>query len=207
MSATGQVIDIRRLPENYPTHLHDANFWESLGRVVATYGFLEEVLGKAIFSFTATRAYPVDEIEAAYEKWQPTLDRALSDALGGLISSYETAVREHPEASLESFPEMLADLRSAAALRNVLCHGSWRKPDASGASLPHFVNRDLQLFDTRIDIAFLRKTQRHVEELASHVISTVTSMGWQFPGSDSPGKSLAPACEPKSLIPNPKSLI
>src|SRR5947209_8488671 len=87
--------DFDKLPVQFPTHLHPAEFWEALGRVVATFGFLEETLGKAIFSFTATLQYPETEIQAAYEKWLPTLQRALSDPLGGLIDSYGKAVREN----------------------------------------------------------------------------------------------------------------
>ena len=57
----------------FPTHLHPAEFWEALGRVVATFGFLEETLGKAIFSFTATREYPEEELEPAFAGWRGNL--------------------------------------------------------------------------------------------------------------------------------------
>jgi hypothetical protein len=50
-------VDLDGVPDGFPTHRHEVAFWESLGRAVATFGFLEEVLGKAIFSFTATRPY------------------------------------------------------------------------------------------------------------------------------------------------------
>ena len=43
--------------------------------------FIEEVLGKAIFAFTATRKYEAQEIEDAYEAWLPRLERALTDQL------------------------------------------------------------------------------------------------------------------------------
>lgn len=42
----GFVVDIDRLPANFPTHRRDPAFWEALGCAVATFGFLEEVLGK-----------------------------------------------------------------------------------------------------------------------------------------------------------------
>jgi hypothetical protein len=51
------IIDRDRLPPLFPTHGHSPQFWEQLGRTIATYGFLEEALGKAIFAFTATRRY------------------------------------------------------------------------------------------------------------------------------------------------------
>ena len=43
------------LPNKFPTDGHEAAFWESLGRTVATFGFLEEVLGKAIFALPLSR--------------------------------------------------------------------------------------------------------------------------------------------------------
>jgi len=88
----GHIIDTSRLPEHFPTHRNEGAFWASLGRTVATFGFLEEVLAKAIFAFTATRPYEESEVEKAYEQWLPKLERALTDPLGGLIESFGKAV-------------------------------------------------------------------------------------------------------------------
>ena len=52
----------------YPTHKHDPIFWEALGRTIATFGFLEEVLGKAIYAFSKTRRDMQNETEAEYKK-------------------------------------------------------------------------------------------------------------------------------------------
>src|ERR1017187_2536190 len=92
-------IDRNSLPAQFPTHTHPPLFWEILGRTIATFGFLEEVLGKAIFAFTATARYPESEVEAAFEKWLPTLERALIDQLAGLIDTYGKAVRNNSEAT------------------------------------------------------------------------------------------------------------
>ncbi len=184
-------VDFDKLPVQFPTHLHPAEFWEALGRVVATFGFLEETLGKAIFSFTATRQYPEMEIQAAYERWLPTLQRALSDPLGGLIDSYGKAVRENPKATISNLDDLTDHLRKASTIRNVLCHGSWnRRPDNQGRSLPFFVNRNSKVFETPVDLAYLNQVQRHATELACAVISTVTQMGYQFPGSTGPGEPI-----------------
>lgn len=184
-------VDCDKLPAQFPTHLHPASFWEALGRVVATFGFLEEVLGKAIFSFTATREYPGTEIQAAYEKWLPTLHRALSDQLGGLIGSYEKAVSENPKATISDLEEIIGHLRKASIVRNVLCHGSWSsRPDEQGRSLPLFINKKNEIFQTPIDLAYLNQVQRHTAELACAVINTVTQMGFQFPGSNGPGNPI-----------------
>ncbi len=185
--AQGYVIDMENLPELYPTHLHSAEFWEALGRTVATFGFLEETLGKAIFAFTATREIPEEKVDEEFAKWLPTLQKALSDPLGGLIRSYESSVGTHQQDSIKEFDDLVHDLKKAAEIRNVLCHGSWRKPDRQGHSIPFFVDKKDRIFQTPIDITYLKQVQRHVTELTCAVVDTVTHMGWQFPGSAGPG--------------------
>jgi hypothetical protein len=183
------IIDFDNLPSLFPTQRHSPMFWETLGRTVATFGYLEEVLGKAIFAFTATIRYEETEIDdAVFDKWLLTLERALVDPLGGLIDSYGKAVRNNPEATIENLDELLGQLRTASVIRNVLCHGSWGPPDADGRSLPLFVNRQKMVWDTPIDIPYLEQTQKAVAELACAIFNTVTHMGWQFPGSRGPGK-------------------
>jgi hypothetical protein len=184
------IIDRDNLPPLFPTHRHSPQFWEQLGRAIATYGFLEEVLGKAIFAFTATRTYSPEEIEPAYRAWLPLLERALTDQLWNLAESYAKAVRNNPAATIENIDELVEHIKKATVIRNVLCHGSWRTPNANGASVPLFVNRHQQVFDTAIDIGYLRQVQTHVTELACSVMDTVTHMGWQFPGGAGLGKPI-----------------
>ena len=184
------IIDAGRLPPEFPTHRHPAEFWTALGRAVATFGFLEETLGKAIFSFTATRSYPEDEIDAAYNMWLPTLRRALSDPLGNLIDTFGKAAREHGSTTIENLNELLDDLRAASLVRNVICHGSWRVPDGAGRSTPLFVNRVGEKFEKALDVTFLDQLQRNTAGLACAVVNTVTHMGWQFPGSSGPGEPI-----------------
>jgi hypothetical protein len=188
---TPHAVDAAGLPESYPTDRNEPAFWEALGRAVATFGFLEEILGKAIFAFTATRPYG-DEAEArrAYDAWLPQLERALTDPLGNLIDVYGKVVREHSEASIANLDDLVADLREASDIRNVLCHGSWRAPDANGANIPLFVTRQKRIFDTGIDQRFLHQVQKTTAKLACAVVDTVTTMGWRFPGSSGLGKSI-----------------
>lgn len=148
------------------------------------------MLGKAIFSFTATREYPEEKLEAEFNRWLPTLERALSDPLGGLIDSFGKAVRDNNKATITNLDDLLNSLREAAVLRNVLCHGSWRSPDENGKSLPLFVNKRGEVFDTPIGVAFLNQLQRAGAVLTCEVISTVTHMGWQFPGSRGLGQPI-----------------
>ena len=182
------VVKVDALPAAYPTNYHAAEFWEELGRAVATFGFLEEVLAKAIFAFSGMREIPEDRAEAELEKWLPQLETALKDPLGGLVNSYASAVKAHGSATIQNLDELVSDLQKASALRNVICHGSWRVPDAQGRTRPFFVDRKLRVFDSPVDVAYLRQLQQHTLELACAVINSVTHMGWQFPGSAGPGK-------------------
>ncbi|NVK20998.1 MAG: hypothetical protein HWD86_00630 [Kangiellaceae bacterium] len=182
------IVNQTALPEGFPTHAHESEFWESLGRTVATFGFLEEVLLKAIFAFTATTEYSEDEIEEAYSKWVPKLERSLSDQLGSLIDTYGKSVRDNLSATIENLDVLLNDLRAASKIRNVLCHGSWRMPDSNGKSVPFFVNRQKEIFETPIDVSFLNQVQKHAVELTCAVINTVTHMGWQFPSCNGVGE-------------------
>jgi hypothetical protein len=155
---------------------------------VATFGFLEDALCKAIFAFTATTHYPEEEIEDAYREWLPTLERALVDPLGNLIDVYGKAVRNNSTSTIENLDDLLKALRAASKIRNVICHGSWGPPDARGATVPFFVNKQKEIFDTPVDESFLDQLQKSTTDLACAVIDTVTHMGWQFPGSTGPGE-------------------
>ncbi|ENN7159897.1 hypothetical protein ACAH48_000660 [Escherichia coli] len=184
------IIDRAKLPLQFPTHCQPAEFWEQLGRTVATFGFLEEILVKAIFAFTATRHYSNDEIEDAYKAWIPQLERALTDQLWNLAESYGKSVRLNSASTIENIDELVDDIKAAAKIRNVLCHGSWHTPDVEGKSIPLFFSKQNEKFNTPIDINYLHNLQRHVMDLICAVIDSVTHMGWQFPGGAGPGEPL-----------------
>jgi hypothetical protein len=169
-------------------------FWESLGRAVATFGFLEKVLGKAIFVFIGTRHYNTpEELESQLDALFEKLDIALTGQLGALIDNYESAVKRHQESPINNFEDLLKDLRKAAKLRNVICHGSWGDPDSNGASLPYFISKKKEKIITPMSSDDLARVQRHVASLACAVIDSVTCMGFQFPGLSGPGRPLLDA--------------
>ena len=184
------VADRDNLPADFPTHRHDPQFWEMLGRTIATFGFLEEMLGKAIFAYSATTQYPADKVEAAYAEWLPLLEKALTDQLWNLAETFGKVAQANSANSTQNIDELVAAIQNATAIRNVLCHGSWRLPDDNGASVPFFVNRKKEIFDSKVDLAYLHQVQAHVADLAISIVDTVTHMGWQFPGGAGPGKSI-----------------
>lgn len=184
------VINEDELPDLYPTHVHDAEFWESLGRSVAAFGFLEEILAKAIYALTGTREVNEQDAEDELNKWMAKLERSLSDQLGGLIDTYGKAAREHPSLKIDNIDELVEDLRSASRIRNVICHGSWRKPNENGQSKPFFVNRQQEIFDTDVGVDFLNQLREHTKCLICAVVNSVTTMGIRFPSSNGPGEKL-----------------
>jgi len=184
----GSFVDVDSLPRKYPTHRHDDYFWECLGRTVGTFGFLEGVLTQAIFALTATTKYSDDEIESEYEKWILNIERSLSDQLYNLIEKYGKAVRLNQDAKVDNLDELIANLKSASEIRNVICHGSWRCPDKNGATIPFYVNKKNMIFKTPIDVNYLCQVQKHTSELICSVINSVTQTGWQFPGTNGPGR-------------------
>ena len=141
MTAQPHVIDKSQLPPLFPTHRHDPAFWCSLGRAVATFGFLEEMLKKTVFALTGTVPAPEDEAEAAaaVEAWGDLLERSVAQPLGFMITKFHEAAKHHPELSTSNIDEFVADLRAAAKVRNLICHGSWGAPDESGGSVPFYV--------------------------------------------------------------------
>lgn len=180
-------VDMEGLPARYPTHRHTAEFWENLGRTIATFGFLENTLARAIFSFTSKKGVAENRSEHGFKNWAQTLEHALFDPFGGLITSYADAVRADKNSNVVNIEKLIEDLRAVSIIRNVLCHSSWNTPDDQGRSIPFFVDRRMNVFDEPIDVAYLHQLQRHVAELALDVINTVTQSGWQFPGTNGPG--------------------
>ena len=100
------IVKRDALPDRFPTHKHDPAFWEALGRAVATFGFLEDALFKAIFAFTATTHYQEDEIDEAYREWLPMLERVLVDPLGNLIDVCGRAVRNNSRSTIENLDDL-----------------------------------------------------------------------------------------------------
>jgi hypothetical protein len=184
------VINRSALPTEFPTQRHPPEFWEQLGRTVASFGFLEETLAKAIFAFTATTQYSEEGVQKVLAKWPDQLKLALSDTLYPLAEVYAKVVREYQDSDFQNLNDLIDDIKKAADIRNALCHGSWHQPDASGKSELFFFNKSAEKFDTRIDTAYLRRVQDHVVDLICAVISSVTAMGWQFPGGAGPGEEI-----------------
>ncbi|MFW0777883.1 MAG: hypothetical protein ACN2B6_09225 [Rickettsiales bacterium] len=187
-------VNSEKLPEYWPTHKHSKEFLEHLGRTVATFGFLEEALVKAILSFEGNKTVAVDESEERIEELlnalEAKLKKAITDTLNPLINAYHESMQpycgDNEKISNDYLNMLIKDLKAAADYRNLLCHASWRTPNKEGLSQAFFIrkrNGDHEIFDTPIGIDFFKQVQKHTAELICNIISTVTVMGWEFPGA------------------------
>lgn len=196
---TRHIVDKDALPEEFPTHCHPPEFWEALGRLAATFGFLEYTLARAIFALTATREYASEEeLDKAYSSWVQKLENALSDTLKPLVDTFATEVRQHQSSTISNLDELIDGLKQAATYRNVFLHAYWPPPDTCGFCVPFFVDRKIRkgkkdaVFNTPIDVDSLKRTQKFAAKLSVDVVNVVTHMGYQFPGSGGPGKKVWP---------------
>lgn len=185
-------INREKLDPNYPTHVLGTEFCEELGRTVATFGFIEDMLRKAIYGLTGAKQFDPEGDPSVFADWIKTLEKTLKDQLGGLIDAYGEALATNSKTKELDHAALLAKLKAAKDIRNVLCHASWGKPDDKGAIVPRFVNRSLLVFATPVDIAFLKSTRAELRHLICDILDSVTSVGYQFPGSGSPGEQAWP---------------
>jgi hypothetical protein len=189
-------MDRNKGAANFPTNRHPPEQWEELGRTVATFGFLEDVLLKAIVVFVSpTTQYSEQSAQKALDKFDAVIDRSLTDTLAQLADTYGKAVREHSSADFKNVNDLVEDIKKAAVIRNALCHGMWRPPGADGKSELDYFNRQNKKpvkFASRIDIAWMLQVREHVVTLIYNVINSVTVMGYQFPGGAGPGSPILP---------------
>ncbi len=171
---------------NFPTHRHKNEFWEELGRTVGTFGFLEEILIKAIYAISDSRPYS----KQAFFEWVPSIEKLLTNSLGKLIEKFHSEVKNHPNANIKNLETFIEYLKEAAKIRNALCHGSWSTPDEDNASIPFYVNNQFEVLDTPVNCDYLIQVRRHVAELSCEVINTVLSLDLKFPGFDNDAETL-----------------
>ena len=111
-------------PDDWPTHKAKPAFWEELGRAVATFGFLEDIIPRFLLAFEGSKDGK-DYTKEEAERWVRSLERSLSDPLGALIRKIEQAFEGDDRVSADSSTEIIGRLKELNRYRNALCHGAW----------------------------------------------------------------------------------
>ena len=130
-STTNRVLalvgELKTKVKETPVHDPTGALWEEIGRNVATFGMLEDLLPRALYIITGHQR--VDEAEDAkqqVEAWCAELIKNMSDTLGGLAYSLEASWKKrdgglHPENA-----EVVQEIRALAKVRNRVCHATYQ---------------------------------------------------------------------------------
>lgn len=180
------MIDIEKLlisHPNWPTNYHKPEFWEYLGRAVASLGLLEETLKKSIYIISGNkRISNLDNSDDEYNKWIKDLEKVASNAMGSLIKKLEGSINENHDFVFPELNNFIEKLERLLEWRNILCHGSWRPPDSEHKSQPLFIRRDLNCVQNTVDVDLLKKVIREAAESTCFLINIITTHGLEFPG-------------------------
>ena len=189
------VVDRAQLPEDWPTNAGSPAFWEELGRIVAAFTHLEDMLARAFFGLSGSRRFAnMEEAEAAYAQWEKDLKDTLTDTLGPLTEKLKKALKDDDRVSDDIAEAVVARLNDLRVWRNALCHGAWQGFAADGStSLRHFrrTSDGPELLDNRLSIEDISSIRTETVILTVDVVDIVSALGVRFPGSALPGVDLA----------------
>ncbi|MBV0893178.1 hypothetical protein KTN05_15290 [Paracoccus sp. Z118] len=121
-----------------------------LGRTIASFGHLEDMLKRAIFALERDRLSG-EILEPEFRAWLRRMRDVAVDSLGNLIERFDTALRRANRAEAA----LIAQLNSVKDWRNILCHAAWQ-PAPAGGWAPVFASTRGQAFEGTIDPAQLR---------------------------------------------------
>lgn len=115
-----------------------------IGRAVASFGHLEDMLKRAIFALDQRRL-PASIHDRDFRSWLRRMDHVAADLLGTLIERLERTLAREGRAD----PELIAQLDEVKSWRNLLCHANWQP--RGGAWQPIFANTKGEIFDGTLD--------------------------------------------------------
>ena len=169
-------IDREKLPDEWPLPGRSPSLWEGLGKAVAAFGYLENVLVSACHSLTAPPINPGGVVAGDAEallKWHAEAQSIQTDTLHVLARRFDELLEANewvPCAVRDDLGNRLEELRP---WRNALCHGAWLGLDADGSGrLLHF--HRVHLFETvknKQVVQFQPKVSRQeLVELRSRIV-------------------------------------
>ena len=188
------VVDRAQLPDNWPTNAGSPAFWEELGRTVAAFTHLEDMLARAFLGLTGSRPYAnMEEASAAIPQWGEELEGTLTDSLRALTAKLGKAFKDDERVPDEVANAFLARLNELRVWRNALCHGAWQgfAPDGS-TSLRHFRKAagGPELLENHLTIDDISSIRAETVALTVDIVDIVSALGVRFPGSALPGIDL-----------------
>jgi len=113
--------------EETPIHDPSSALWEQIGRTVASFGMLEDLLPRALYIITGHRRIDHEEDgKLQVSAWCAQLIKSMSDTLGGLAHSLEAAWNVRDGELLPKNAEVVRQMRELTTIRNRVCHAAYQ---------------------------------------------------------------------------------
>ena len=185
------VVDRARLPEHWPTNRGSSAFWEALGRTIATFSHLEDMMARAWLGLTATREFEsMEQAEAALPRWEKALKESPTDSLHALTKKLKNAFNDDDRVPDEVAGAFLARLEQVRVWRNALCHGVWQGfQEDNSVALRYFrrAEEGPERPDDRLNVETLSSIRDATVDLTAEHVGILSAAGVRFPGSTLPG--------------------
>lgn len=181
------VVDRGRLPSDWPAHKGSREFWEELGRTVASFGFLEDTLARVCFAMTGSQECKEDEItEEFVQNWIQSLEKPLYDNLNGLIKRIRKAFADDERVPQDVGVDIVERSKALNVWRNALCHGAWTHFDVNGSARLRFFRRTregAEALDNSLSQEDIARIRSEAVEVTISLMEVTRSIGVPFPGS------------------------
>lgn len=149
-------------------------FAAALGQIIASFGWLEEVLKRALYSLD--RARLADDLsDADLGRWLRHMEDIADDSMGTLVEQLDAALRRAP--GIADRVAINDRLTAIKARRNLLCHASWRPTQTHGRWHPAFVNTKGVAFPDDFSVEDLTELQAEVLSLGQRIIRLMRDTG------------------------------
>ena len=129
MNGREEPREVQRLWDaapNWPTQRGSDQFWEELGRTVATFGMLEDTLTRSYFIVSGHRRVEENENpQVLLDTWYDVLVATLSDPLGTLTKKLNREWKRQNGDQADEKRRIILELKALGRERNKVCHGAW----------------------------------------------------------------------------------
>lgn len=175
-------------PANAPTARANAHFWEELGRVVATFGMLEDTLTRTFYVVSLKRRVEMKgELDEAEAAWRENLEKPLSDTLGQIRVRLENEWEQQNGDIPQHRRELLEELTALGRERNRLCHGAWVRFGDEDVHTVRFFPKDREMegnHEQQVSMDDLRTVKQRAANCIGVLIHLVQNeYGVVFPGT------------------------
>lgn len=151
-----------------------ADFAALLGQCVASFGWLEEVIKRTIYSLDRARLAD-DLTPQELQAWLSHIGNIADDSMGTLVEQLDAAMRRHP--GLRDRNALTRRLGAIKRQRNLLCHASWRPGSKPARWHPAFVNTRGEPFDQDMGTEDLQATLTETLEVGQMVLAVLRATG------------------------------